>query len=308
MQNKEEAEKNIKLINEAYEVLSDKKKREIYDSYGESGVNGSPPPPPRQDNQQFHQPNSNGFTFTTTKGGFGDFGGFSFGGDGGDIFNMMNQLFGQGQGGGQFRTQQSANSRQGFGPGSFGSPRNPSKGRQSTRSSRNDDSSDRGGRSSSTSSAAKSPVRISVDCTLEELYYGRIKNIPVKEKSTEKTFSVEIIAGAKNGTKIKFPPEQDFPKEVVFEINELPHNQFERKGNDLIWKCKLSRRQITKGVLVNIQLPNKTIVSLDTKDYKVIDGGTVSFPGKGMPIPTAKSQKKSASKFGDLIVVFEIKK
>jgi DnaJ-class molecular chaperone len=36
------AEEQFKLVAEAYEVLSDKKKREIYDQYGEEGLKGSP--------------------------------------------------------------------------------------------------------------------------------------------------------------------------------------------------------------------------------------------------------------------------
>ncbi|MBE3605673.1 molecular chaperone DnaJ [Campylobacter sp. RM13119] len=36
-----EAEDKFKLVNEAYQVLSDEKKREIYDRYGKDGLNGS---------------------------------------------------------------------------------------------------------------------------------------------------------------------------------------------------------------------------------------------------------------------------
>ncbi|KAL9966814.1 hypothetical protein ACROYT_G024937 [Oculina patagonica] len=38
--NKEEAEENFKLISEAYDVLSDKDKRKIYDRYGKEGLTG----------------------------------------------------------------------------------------------------------------------------------------------------------------------------------------------------------------------------------------------------------------------------
>ncbi|CAG8765198.1 3333_t:CDS:2, partial [Racocetra fulgida] len=41
---KEAAEKKFKEISEAYEVLSDKNKRQIYDAYGEEGLKGAPPP------------------------------------------------------------------------------------------------------------------------------------------------------------------------------------------------------------------------------------------------------------------------
>jgi len=43
--NREEAEKKFKEISEAYEVLSDKNKRQIYDVYGEEGLKGGAPPP-----------------------------------------------------------------------------------------------------------------------------------------------------------------------------------------------------------------------------------------------------------------------
>lgn len=66
----EEAEKKFKELNEAYEVLSDKEKRNMYDQFGHAGVNGN---------------GQGGFS-----GGYSGFGGFE------DIFGDIFDMFGGG--------------------------------------------------------------------------------------------------------------------------------------------------------------------------------------------------------------------
>ncbi len=79
---------HIIQINEAYECLSDEKKKSIYDRYGEDAVKGTPPPPPGQGGSQ---PGTYGGGF----GGFDPFAAFGqgFGGAGQGGMNMNEEQY-----------------------------------------------------------------------------------------------------------------------------------------------------------------------------------------------------------------------
>lgn len=101
-QGKETAEKNFKKIGEAYGVLSDEKKRKLYDQFGKAGLNPGAGPPPGSGESRFGGGGQSanidpamfeqmfggggggggGFSFGGQPGGGS--GGFSFGGHGGD--------------------------------------------------------------------------------------------------------------------------------------------------------------------------------------------------------------------------------
>ena len=277
------AETRFKELNEAYQVLSDPEKREVYDRYGHAGID-----------QSF------GANFT----GFGDFGGF------GDIFDMFFGGGGRGartgrptaERGGDLRYDQEMTLEQAAHGLDITVP--------ITRMEKCDASSGSGAEAGShpeTCSTCRgagqvrqqqqtilgAQIRITTcpRCHGE----GSTISIPCKKcggqgrhrHTTDRT--VQIPAGVDTGTRIRVPGEGDAglrggpPGDLYIIIHVRKHDYFERRGNDLWCQIPISLPLAALGTTVEVR-------TIDGTEKLHVAAGTqpgeiYTLRGKGMPDP-----------------------
>ena len=236
------AEEKFKLIAEAYEILCDKNKREIYDKYGEEGL---------KKGAGGMDSNVNGNTYT-------------FQGDPLETFRMFfgteNPFerfgnFGQGQQGFTFTNsssdfnddfQSGANVFSNFFPGGMGGSGG------GVHRSFSQGASDAGKKQDPT-------ITYDVMVSLEEVAKGAHKKMKITKKvlnpdrrtvrDEDKVITIDIKPGWKEGTKVTFPKEGDqspnkIPADIVFVIKDKPHPLFTRNGNDLHYKAKITLKEV----------------------------------------------------------------
>ena len=274
---KENATKHFKEVSEAYEVLSDKEKRGIYDKFGEEGLKGTA----GGANAQTFSPEEMAHMF----GGFGGGGKSSFF-HASDPFEIFSQFFG---GSNPFGVDIGFGSMPGMDQRSY-RPR----------------------RSAPTKCT---PIQHTLMLTLEELYKGTTKKVRVTRtrlvsegsnavRDEAKIFEVPIKAGYKPGTKITYEGDGEqrpgyIPGDVVFIVGEKPHTRFARDGNDLITKLRVPLKEALCGFTTRVDTLDGRALHVNIND--VIRPGYVKIvENEGMPI------SKQPGKKGNLRIEFTI--
>lgn len=268
------AEKKFKEVAEAYECLSDAKKKTIYDQCADA-----PGPSPFAGGQGGHSfGNHGGTTFFSTGGfpsGFNGAPSGSSGTNGLDPHDMFSQLFGNGA-------------------GSFGGGSEFQNG-QGIRKQKD------------------APLNVNLECDLEELYTGKVKRMKIRRKrripggslgNEEKILVIDVKPGWKAGTKVTFAGEGDehvnpniSPSDIVFTIQEKQHPRFVRDGNDLVYTHSLPLKEALVGSIVNVPTLGGSILPVDCR-ADVIQPSTVKrLRGHGMP------SKRGP---GDLVLQFNV--
>lgn len=282
--NREQAERKFKEVSEAYDVLSDEKKKKIYDTYGEEGLKGGVP--------------EGGNTFFQSGAAGGD--GFPGGGrayhfSNADAFNMFAQFFGSsdpyaggdlfGEGGpGLNRVFRGYGGPNGFATG-FGTPQ-------------------------ASPNYEVPPIEYTFACTLEEIYTGCTKKFNVSRNmpggTDKKQFEVQVLPGYKKGTKIRFEKEggrvDGYPPNVladmVFILDEKPHPRFVRHDNDLHTTVTINLKQALLGTTISVVGIDNAPISIPLTGVTK-EGRKLRVSGAGMPERKTKTR-------GNLLVAIHV--
>lgn len=290
------AEEKFKEIAEAYEVLSDTKKREVYDKFGEEGLKegagsaGGGGGGGAGTTYTFHgDPRATFAQFFGSASPFDSF--FELGGSGNHrIFNLhdddMDDPFNLGppRQGGTFRSHSFNIS----GPNTL-----------------------RMGKDRAQDPAIEHDLYVS----LEEILRGCTKKMRISKKvlqpdgstkKEDKVLTINIKPGWKAGTKITFQKEGDqlrgrTPADIIFIIRDKPHPHFRREGSDIRYTCKLSLKQALCGTVIEVPTLTDEKISLNLTREIVKPTLVKRIQGHGLPFPKEPSRK------GDLLVSFDIR-
>jgi len=301
------AEEKFKEIAEAYDVLSDKKKRDVYDKYGEEGLSGrmgggGGSGGTNNFNYTFHgDPKATFAEFFGTSNPFESFfnmpgmGGnphqpfFNDGMDGMETDDPFASLGGLGSNlGGNFGPRTAPFRSQSFNVGSNSGPRKDKQ--------------------------QDPPVEHDLYVTLDDICKGVTKRMKISRrvvandgtaKKEEKVLTINVKPGWKSGTKITFQREGDqapnkIPADIVFIIRDKPHQHFKREGPDLRHTCKITLKEALCGVLVDIPTLTGEKIPINLANEVIKPTTVKKITGYGLPLP------KEPTKRGDILVSFEI--
>ncbi|CAN7020043.1 unnamed protein product, partial [Brassica rapa subsp. trilocularis] len=154
-------------------------------------------------------------------------------------------------------------------------------------------------------------VEKKLECTLEELCHGGVKNIKITRdiitdegliRKQEETLKVNIKPGWKKGTKITFEGVGNekpgyLPEDITFVVEEKRHPLFKRRGDDLEIAVEIPLVKALTGCKLSVPLLSGESMSVSVGEV-IFHGFEKAIKGQGLP------NAKEEGKLGDLRITF----
>ncbi|KAA8545517.1 hypothetical protein F0562_020301 [Nyssa sinensis] len=159
------------------------------------------------------------------------------------------------------------------------------------------------------------PIEKQLECTLEELCHGCVKKIKIKRDvisdagmfiQEEEILKIKVKPGWRKGTKITFEGKGDerpgtLPADIIFVIDEKRHPVFKTEGDDLELGVEIPLIDALTGCTITVPLLGGANMTLSFDDI-IYPGFEKIIPGQGMPIQGKREEEQGRR--GDLRLNF----
>ncbi|KAH7297798.1 hypothetical protein KP509_25G013300 [Ceratopteris richardii] len=157
------------------------------------------------------------------------------------------------------------------------------------------------------------PIENKLPCTLEEFYNGAIRKMKISRNvvgpggkiiTVDEVLTINIKPGWKKGTRVTFPEKGNeqvglIAADLIFIIDEKPHEVFKRDGNDLVTTQKVTLTEALTGCILSIPMLNSKALTIPCTEIIFPEYEKI-IPNEGMPIA------KEPGKSGNLRIKFEV--
>jgi DnaJ family protein A protein 2 len=123
---------------------------------------------------------------------------------------------------------------------------------------------------------------------------------------SKRRYNLNIRKGNVDGKDIQLKSKGDYIKELdvqgdlVIKLQELPHNLYKRRNNDLFVEQEIELAKALCGTTLKLEYLNKTFIYINI-DKPIKPDHVMRVRGKGMPLLTEKGVV-----YGDLLILFKI--